>query len=427
MFTALTVTAGKAVKKLAQLRGGGSALPGLVVEKLDRGFLSRTLAQLPHGVVVVSGTNGKTTTTKMVVELLRARGMKVFTNDTGSNFVRGVLAALMNEVDMSGRLDADIAVLELDEAHAVHFVAQVKPRHALLLNVMRDQLDRFGEVDYTASLLAKIAEATTDTLVTNRHDSRLLALGTAIEQTGTTKVEYFGLSEKTAERFPEDEKLSSAPQFKDLPKASVVLEELLGDQQARIRIAGADYTPQLKLQGLYNIYNAAAALALVKAVLPQDLQDDAALVQALEDVRPAFGRGESLEVNGQSFDLVLVKNPAGFKLALASFESKGFATMMAISDAYADGRDMSWLWDVEFDSLQDGVDVVTGVRAHEMALRLYYEQVPVRLLETDLSAALKEFLNANPDKPKRVFCTYTAMLSLRKQLAELTDVETAIQ
>lgn len=322
MFTALTVTAGKAVKKLAQLRGGGSALPGLVVEKLDRGFLSRTLAQLPHGVVVVSGTNGKTTTTKMVVELLRARGMKVFTNDTGSNFVRGVLAALMNEVDMSGRLDADIAVLELDEAHAVHFVAQVKPRHALLLNVMRDQLDRFGEVDYTASLLAKIAEATTDTLVTNRHDSRLLALGTAIEQTGTTKVEYFGLSEKTAERFPEDEKLSSAPQFKDLPKASVVLEELLGDQQARIRIAGADYTPQLKLQGLYNIYNAAAALALVKAVLPQDLQDDAALVQALEDVRPAFGRGESLEVNGQSFDLVLVKNPAGFKLALASSSPK---------------------------------------------------------------------------------------------------------
>ena len=140
MRSRLTVTLGHAARLAARLRGGGSggtAFPGLVMERTDPGFLARTLSRLPRGVVVVSGTNGKTTTTKMVVQLLREQGLKVFTNRTGSNFVRGVLASLLTEVDAAGNLDADIAVLELDEAHAVHFVAQVRPRACLLLNVMR--------------------------------------------------------------------------------------------------------------------------------------------------------------------------------------------------------------------------------------------------------------------------------------------------
>ena len=144
--TATALAAGKAARLASRLRGGGSALPGLVTEKIDPAVLRHTLGSLPQGVVVVSGTNGKTTTTKMAVQLLRSQGYRVFTNRTGSNFVRGVAAALLGEMSLTGRLDADIAVLELDEAHAVHFVQQVKPRHALLLNVMRDQLDRFGEM-----------------------------------------------------------------------------------------------------------------------------------------------------------------------------------------------------------------------------------------------------------------------------------------
>ena len=148
---------GKTVRRIAQLRGGGSALPGLFVETIDPDFISRTLAQLPQGVIVISGTNGKTTTTKMVVELLESQGLKVFTNRTGSNFTRGVAAALLGEVTVKGALDADIAVLELDEAHAVHFVTKIPPRYSLLLNVMRDQLDRFGEIDATATMLETIA------------------------------------------------------------------------------------------------------------------------------------------------------------------------------------------------------------------------------------------------------------------------------
>lgn len=151
---------GKAVRGASRLlRHGGSAFPGRIVEQIDPGFLARTLADLPYGVVLVSGTNGKTTTTRMVASMLETLGLKVFTNPTGSNFTRGVVSALLTEVPLSGRLDADVAVLELDEAYAVKFVQQVKPRFALLLNVMRDQLDRFGEIDNTARLLERVAEA----------------------------------------------------------------------------------------------------------------------------------------------------------------------------------------------------------------------------------------------------------------------------
>ena len=172
-----TVAVGRLIRFASRItKHGGSALPGKVVEKIDPGFLSRTLDQLPLGVVLVSGTNGKTTTTRMVASMLSDLGLKVFTNPTGSNFVRGVVSALLTEVNLAGKLDADIAVLELDEAYAVHFVKQVKPRYALLLNVMRDQLDRFGEIDTTAHLLSHVAEATTGTVVLNREDPRIAAL-----------------------------------------------------------------------------------------------------------------------------------------------------------------------------------------------------------------------------------------------------------
>mgnify|MGYP001793818841 CR=1 FL=1 len=135
---------GKTVRRIAQLRGGGSALPGLFVETIDPDFISHTLAQLPQGIIVISGTNGKTTTTKMVVELLESQGLKVFTNRTGSNFTRGVAAALLGEITVKGVLDADIAGLELDEAHAVHFVTKSPPPISFLLNGMAEQVGRVG-------------------------------------------------------------------------------------------------------------------------------------------------------------------------------------------------------------------------------------------------------------------------------------------
>lgn len=142
------------------------------------------------------------------------------------------------------------------------------------------------------------------------------------------------------------------------------------------------------------------------------------------NVRPAFGRGESIMVAGQPTELVLVKNPSGFRLGLSSFDPTGVACMIAINDRYADGRDMSWLWDVDFHSLQPGgVKMVSGVRAYDMALRLQYDDVEMSRVETDLGAALNQFVGSTPDSPRRIFCTYTAMLTLRKQLSKISQVE----
>ncbi|WAH97105.1 Mur ligase family protein [Arthrobacter sp. MMS18-M83] len=428
MFS-FTVPLGKLVRAVSRLRGGGSALPGLVVEKIDPGFMQRTLSSLPHGVAVVSGTNGKTTTTKMVVELLESQGLKVFTNRTGSNFTRGVAAALLGEVDWRGKLDADVAVLELDEAHAVHFVNKVPPRYCLLLNVLRDQLDRFGEIDTTALLLQRIAERTTGTVVLNREDPRVARIAATI--TGP-EVLYFGLDESLRSTFPNDDDMRTATPGTgaqgDVPAvetADVVLRRV-GADEADFEFDGERVTTQMKLRGVYNIFNAAAALVLARSITGASGKpgDAAKLVKALSEVAPAFGRGESLVVDGQPLELVLVKNPSGFRLGLKSFPAKGYASMIAINDNYADGRDMSWLWDVEFESLrEDGVDVLTGVRAYDMALRLQYDEVRFGSVNTDIPAALAEFIRGSAGKPKRVFCTYTAMLAIRRELSKITTVE----
>lgn len=423
---------GQGVRWASSLRGGGSAFPGLVMEKLHPRFVSEELAKLPHGVVVISGTNGKTTTTKMAVQLLRSQGLRVFTNRTGSNFVRGVAASLLAEMNAFGRLDADVAVLELDEAHAVHFVKQVKPRYALLLNVMRDQLDRFGEIDTTRRMLSQVAKATTGTVVLNREDPRIASLADDVAADAT--IEWFGLSDALRPMFPSDDDMRDVlRQTEDVeldseqlsvarPQADVVLTAVKANS-VDLDVHGEQHTATIDLYGVYNQYNAAAALALSLQVLGETA-DVASLVDELSRVTPAFGRGETVTVEGKPLQLLLVKNPAGFRLSLASASADDYATMVAINDAYADGRDVSWLWDVDFDSLRaGGVDIVSGVRAWDMALRLDYDLVEVGSVEPDLETALKKFIAGAGDRPMRIFCTYTAMLSLRKILGGMTHVD----
>ena len=432
MRSRLTVALGRTARLAARVRGGGSggtAFPGLVMERTDPGFLERTLSRLPRGVIVVSGTNGKTTTTKMVVQLLREQGLKVFTNRTGSNFVRGVLAALLTEVDAAGNLDADIAVLELDEAHAVHFVARVRPRACLLLNVMRDQLDRFGEIDYTASLLHSIAKATSDVVVLNGDDPRLAA--PAFLEDVTARVVSFGAGEDLRSLFLSDDDLRTglaSPRDRgEGPGPRVTLEAING-QRATVRVDGTSHEVDFAIPGVHNLINACAALGAVLEVLGEDA-DLPGLLATLGTVQAAFGRGEVLTLDGRPVQLSLVKNPAGFRMGLLSAASQaqdGEVVVVAINDEYADGRDMSWLWDVDFAALRtNGVAVVTGVRAWDMALRLRYDDVEVTDVEPDLrkAVALMRRAATDADRPMRIFTTYTAMLALRSILGEMTDVE----
>lgn len=414
---------GRGIQKAMRLRGGGSALPGLVVEKLDPDFLKRTLDGLPHGVVVISGTNGKTTTTKMVTQLLRKHGLNVFTNPTGSNFTRGIVASLLGHVDEEGKLNADIAVLELDEAHAVHFVRQIAPRYTLILNVLRDQLDRFGEIDHTARLLGKVVAKTTDGIVLNREDELVRALGLDIPK--EKKVQYFGLSEALRKKFPSDAELRGGARSKpSLPhphRGDVILEKLSGHSATFAFGTKVQKSVKLKIDGVYNVINAAAALTLVRMILGGKTKDTT-LLSELGEVRPAFGRGEAIDVDGHQLEIVLVKNPSGFRLALESYAKRSAATMIAINDNYADGRDMSWLWDVDFESLKPTVAMVSGVRAYDMALRLQYDNVNVTKVTPQISDALSSFLK-NTSGPRRIFCTYTAMLTIRRELQKTNQLE----
>ena len=423
----IPTTIGKSVRHVSRLRGGGSALPGLVVEKLDPNYLKKSLANLPFGVVVISGTNGKTTTTKIVVELLESAGLKVFTNKTGSNFTRGVIASMLAENNISGKIKADIAVLELDEAHAIHFINQVQPRYSLLLNVMRDQLDRFGEVDYTASLLEKIAQKTTEKVITNREDTRLVQFTDKIDK---NKLDLFGLAPSLKDKFPNDDELYGDSTSSSLP-VSVELSSAkkhkasftFYDYDSKKSPTKNTYSTSLKLEGIYNIFNATAALALVREILNNKISNEE-LVNSLGEIEPAFGRGETIMVNDTPLELVLVKNPAGFQLGLNSFSPKGYNTMIALNDAHADGRDLSWLWDVNFNLLKEGnIEMLSGIRAYDMALRLSYDDIPFKHTETDLKTALEKFLENSNDTPKRIFCSYTAMLEIRHLLEKITDVK----
>ena len=423
----IPTTIGKSVRHVSRLRGGGSALPGLVVEKLDPNYLKKSLANLPFGVVVISGTNGKTTTTKIVVELLESAGLKVFTNKTGSNFTRGVIASMLAENNISGKIKADIAVLELDEAHAIHFINQVQPRYSLLLNVMRDQLDRFGEVDYTASLLEKIAQKTTEKVITNREDTRLVQFTDKIDK---NKLDLFGLAPSLKDKFPNDDELYGDSTSSNLP-VSVELSSAkkhkasftFYDYDSKKSPTKNTYSTSLKLEGIYNIFNATAALALVREILNNKISNEE-LVNNLGEIEPAFGRGETIMVNDTPLELVLVKNPAGFQLGLNSFSPKGYNTMIALNDAHADGRDLSWLWDVNFNLLKEGnIEMLSGIRAYDMALRLSYDDIPFKHVETDLKTALEKFLENSNGTPKRIFCSYTAMLEIRHLLEKITDVK----
>lgn len=409
-------TVGKAVATAVRLRGksSGQALPGLVVQRLVPGYLGSMLQGLPDGVVIITGTNGKTTTTKMVVEALRAHGKRVLTNATGSNLTRGIISSVSQQATKSGTLPFDIAVFELDEAYACQFTDAVKPNWVLALNASRDQLDRFGEVDKVAQLVGETMLSATTGIVANADDKRL----SAIAAKATVPVRYFGVAPALLRFFPRDDELVAVTgpeamlQAADVPLAV----ELLNFQNAtaEYRLGKTKLKASLAVTGQHNFQNTAAALALLQVLLPKATEKS--LVDALSTVQPAFGRGQVFTLkNGSTVQLNLVKNPASFRQGLASYVQAKTPIMIAINDAVADSRDMSWLWDIDFRSLQGHeVKLTTGRRAADMALRLHYDDIYVGTVQSDLDVALKQFSTLPGNKV--IFASYTAMLHLYAQL-----------
>ncbi len=425
-MTFISTIIGKFIQvAMSLVRTGGQALPGLIIERLQPRYMSKMLHKLSDGVVLVTGTNGKTTTSKMIVELFRSENKRVITNATGSNLTRGIVSSLLASSTWTSKLDFDIAILEIDEAFAKKFVAMVKPEWVVALNVSRDQLDRFGEVDQVARLVGETMHAATKGVITNANDTHLAIIGKEIETSGS-KVTYFGVSDELKQYFPNDSELVSvdAPDAKPHVISGIKLRVELSSfkrQDVSYMIDGLTYSTNLKIIGQHNFQNAAAALALALQVFPKT--NPQTHIDNLSIVNVAFGRGESFKLsNGTNLQLVLVKNPASFRQALASYLFDNPAIMIAINDNYADSRDVSWLWDVDFTSVRaSNIAITTGTRAADMALRLSYDDIKVSTVENDLNTALSKLNKLRGDKI--IFATYTAMLQYHTILTKLTEVK----
>lgn len=401
---------GKAVRlALLYRKSGGHALPGLLIERLFPNYVSSMLSQLPEGVVIITGTNGKTTTTKIVTHLLKANGKRVLTNPTGSNLIRGIASSLAQNATFLGKLKYDIAILEVDEATARRLVPLVKPRWVLALNVSRDQLDRFGEVDTIASHIGEAMKAATKGVVTNARDPHLAKQA----KKAGKQTYYFGAAPRLSNFFPTDYELAAVDESQSgaakLLKTDVELSRF-NAQKVEYVIGVKKYAASLRLSGQHNFLNGAAALALCRRLLP-DVKNDH-LVKQLSEVSLAFGRGERYRLkNGAEVELVLVKNPASFSQALLSYAGSSANLMVAINDNIADGRDVSWLWDVDFLPLRGRKIMVTsGTRSADMALRLQYDDIETLNIEPKLRRGLD--ILSGGSGPKIILSTYTAMLQL---------------
>ena len=390
---------------LRRLGRHGAALPGLIAERM-RPSLLKKLTKLPDGIIIISGTNGKTTTTHFASQVLKRSGRRVFTNHSGSNMTRGLLASIIRYSTFSGKLPYDVAVLEVDEAYAAKLGPVLKPRGVIVTNVLRDQLDRFGEIDYTAQLLFTLAQSATDLVAYNINDSRLVNIGLIH---GPRKTISFGYAESVAKNFVDDDSLYAKKQH-DWRKADVTLEAYSNE---KITIAmGSSRTSIFSphIAGWHNAINVTAVFALLSGLY------DITLADAYKALEPPYGRGEIREINGCLLTLQLVKNPVGFRAAMDV--GKNQPALIVINDDIADGRDVSWLWDVDVTPLANRPSLFcSGSRAYDMTVRLKYNDINVDNTTTDLKDSLTDFTKNNREGV--VFLTYTAMLKTRTLLSTL--------
>ncbi|MWV49961.1 DUF1727 domain-containing protein [Rathayibacter sp. VKM Ac-2803] len=378
------VLLGRAARVAARLRkpGGGSAVPGLVVNRVAPGFLPAVLGGFPEGLVVVTGSAGKSTTTKMLVAVLRAHGLSVFTNPSTANIAQGLTSALLERADLRGRIDADIAVLEMDEGHGARLAPRMSPRVVLLTNVVVDQIDRFFDPAMVARMLSTIATRATGPVVLNADDRHVAEIATTLP---ADAVRWYGVSSEV--RSAATGGLGYAADADPVADRATTVVETTSGAAATIVSDGASLPVRLPARGVHYAVDAAAAVSAARAVLGERF-DAGTASAALSSIDPVFGRGEVVTVRGQEVEFVLVQNPASYRLNLAEIPEGTDQVMLAIG---SDVRDPSYFWPVDTARL-GRVRVVSGSKAHEAALQLRYDGVAIDAVDEDLGRALDTFL-----------------------------------
>jgi UDP-N-acetylmuramyl tripeptide synthase len=401
----------------------GSALPGLIIERVKPDFLDTSLSSVQKKIILVTGTNGKTTTTKMLVAALRGSGSRVVTNTTGSNMTRGLIAALIEDMTYFGTLKkTDWFVFEMDEAYAPIFTTNISPKLVVGLNVLRDQLDRYGEIDRTAQLIEQAASKA-DVFVYNQLDPLLKKSAQQLSSDGVTVIS-FGVSDSLSSRVANEQTIMGQRVVAQSATLDVVLSQAaeIGDtQQLAVDIQGDTHEFVIPVKGFHNALNAAAVAG---CLLVLDSQEIANGLKALVRMPTPFGRGEKLHFGGKDITVALVKNPSGFMSNLETFvkQAKPEAVLFVVNDRLADGRDVSWLWDVEFKKMINASIVLStsGVRSYDMALRLKQDNLIVNST-TSVTAAIQDLMKSDYTDIV-IIPTYTALFEVRTTLAKYGKV-----
>lgn len=432
VFVAKTITSTIRTFKL----GAASVLPGTIGKRLHPQILTMLSQQIKYGVIVVAGTNGKTTTSLLLRGILEKDGWKVVHNEAGANLVNGLITTLLEHTSLTGKLKADYGILEVDENVIPLVLPQLKPKYIIALNLFRDQLDRYGEVDTITYRWRKvIAELSSDSiLVVNGDDPALAYLGQQLEQGKNPKqVKYFGLTEPELYL----DKMPHAVDSIDCPSCGTALDykgfylSHQGDfncpkcsfTKSKLSIDSKEW-PQV-LIGVYNQYNTLAAITTMESIgISKPV-----ILDTISTFQAAFGRSEELVYKGKKVRILLTKNPVGMNETIRAIDrvkqtGGSSVSLMVLNDRTPDGTDVSWIWDVDTEKFVNsgGTIVVSGDRVYDLALRLEYSKTNLDsgcklIIKENLQEAIDTALELTPpNEILHIVPTYSAMLEVREIL-----------
>lgn len=419
--------------------GSGSTWPGHLALKVDPNIIQKILKKNPQlKVILVAGTNGKTTTSTLLKYLLEQNDLKVIQNETGANLLNGIVTTLLLNAKSNGKLPYDVAIFEVDENSLPVVLNHVTPTAIILLNLFRDQLDRYGEVNTIGLKWKKSINRlySSNEVRSSRDDRTVLFVNDddpglrLISENTKFQTHYFGVDEKlmTKKELSHDVDFVYCPKCQTKLKFKKIAYSHLGKYECPkcgLSNPKAETPTDIKypLQGIYNIYNTNAVLLTIEKIFQIPLKE---LSKQLSGFKPAFGRQEIIEYKNRNIMVLLSKNPAGFNRSLDvinEFDQFEKSVIFVLNDKIPDGRDVSWIWDVEFEDLRAKNIIVSGDRTYDMALRIQYTQKSIIphssfIIQDDLSKAIDAAVElTKPGQTLFILPTYSAMLETRKILS----------